>query len=102
MDYVREAFNYGNLALENSVKSQHPGRVAQTRFYMACVEAREVKLDAEMEVSAQETSRKCKEALLAISTTLEELRKVNNLNVADYEAMAKEYTAPLMSSKFWN
>jgi hypothetical protein len=95
MNYIREADRYGKLALENALKSQHSGRVAQMMFYLACVKAREVCLTSELDDAADAVISKRDEAMKAISSALAELRGVEDLDMAIYEAMAREYTHSL-------
>jgi hypothetical protein len=95
MNYIREADRYGKLALENALKSQHSGRVAQMLFYLACVGAREVCLTSELDDSADAGISKRGEAMKAISSALAELRSVEGLDTVVYEAMAREYTHSL-------
>ncbi|KAI9863870.1 MAG: hypothetical protein M1813_003522 [Trichoglossum hirsutum] len=92
VNYVREADRYGKLALENAFKSRHGGRVAQMQFYLACVNAREVCLASEVDDLADTVFSGRDKALKAISTTLAELRKMEGLDTAVYETMAREYS----------
>lgn len=115
--HVRDAQRYGKLAMEHAIRSQNAGRVAQMRFYLVCVAAREVSLLCEREnqsesdretsnpkpnqrseagVAAASTSKR-EETLAELSAALSELEAMDDLvDVGVYEAMAREYSESLM------
>lgn len=96
MGCIREADRCGRLAMDNAVRSQNAGRVAQMRFYLACVKAREVCLISEVdELTGMEYSRR-DEALEGMSAALSGLETIEDLDMASYEAMAREYNQHLM------
>jgi hypothetical protein len=100
MAYVREAEKQGALGLDHAMRSQNDGRVAQMRFHMACVHAREVCLlmeEAGTEPRAADPLRAKREgALGAVSIALSELEGFDGMDMAGYEKMARQYSRALL------
>jgi hypothetical protein len=100
MAYVREAEKQGALGLDHAMRSQNDGRVAQMRFHMACVHAREVCLlmeEAGTGPRAADPLRTKREgALGAVSIALSELEGFDGMDMAGYEKMARQYSRALL------
>lgn len=91
--YVSEAEKFGKHALENAVKSQNDGRVAQMQFYLACVKAREIQLRMDSEGLTRTTVQipEREVALTSLRGALVYLRTIGTMDMSVYEAMADEY-----------
>ncbi|EXJ74236.1 uncharacterized protein A1O5_02532 [Cladophialophora psammophila CBS 110553] len=96
MAYVREAEKHGTFAMEHAIRSQNDQRVSQMRFYMSCVHAREVCLMSEIgNVPADALLSRRDRALEEISVSLSELQSFEDMDMAVYEVMAREYSQAL-------
>lgn len=93
MTYVGEAGKFGKYALDNAIKSQNDGRVAQMQFYLACVKAREIQLRLESDDSIRPTVQlpEKEAALTSLKGALGYLRMIGTMDMTVYEAMANEY-----------
>lgn len=93
MTYVGEAGKFGKHALENAIKSQNDGRVAQMQFYLACVKAREIQLRLDSDNLIQPTVQlpEKEAALTTLRGALGYLRMTGTIDMSVYEAMANEY-----------
>lgn len=91
--YVSEAEKFGKHALENAIKSQNDGRVAQMQFYLACVKARQIQLRMDSEGLARPTVQlpEKEAALTSLRGALVYLRTIGTMDMSVYEAMADEY-----------
>lgn len=99
MNHVREAQKHAASALEYAVRSQNDGRVAQMRFHVACVQAREVclLLESNADARADDTLRSKREgALGAITVALSELECLEGMDMAAYDSMARQYSKALL------
>ncbi|KIY03324.1 uncharacterized protein Z520_00015 [Fonsecaea multimorphosa CBS 102226] len=96
MAYVREAEKHGTYAMEHAIRSHNDQRVTQMRFYMSCVHAREACLMAEMGMlQGDELASRRDRALEDISVSLSELQSFEDMDMAVYEVMAREYSQAL-------
>ncbi|OQV09068.1 hypothetical protein CLAIMM_13246 [Cladophialophora immunda] len=94
--YVREAEKHGTFAMEHALRSQNDQRVTQMRFYMACVHAREVCLMAETgSLQGEALGSRRDRASEDLSVALSELQSFEDMDLAVYEVMAREYSQAL-------
>ncbi|OAP63488.1 hypothetical protein AYL99_02715 [Fonsecaea erecta] len=96
MQHVRDAERHGAFAMDHALRSQNAQRVAQMRFYAACVRAREACLLVEtgtLQGDALDARRN--RTLEDLSVALSELSSFDGMDVAVYEVMASEYSQAL-------
>lgn len=91
MTHVRDAGNFGKLALQSAMDSCNSDRVAQMQFYLAYIEGREVQLRLEGPGSSDEALlAKQRSASEAVSMAWATLSSIPNLDMTIYDAMAQE------------
>lgn len=91
MTHVRDAGNFGKLALQSAMDSCNSDRVAQMQFYLAYIEGREVQLRLEGQGSSDEALlAKKRSASEAVSMAWATLSSIPNLDMTIYDAMAQE------------
>ncbi|KIV90286.1 hypothetical protein PV10_07605 [Exophiala mesophila] len=91
--HVRDAGNFGKLALQSAIESGNGDRVAQMQFYLAYIEARDVQLRMEGQGAPdQALLAKKQSASEAVSMAWATLSSIPNLDMTVYDAMAQEMT----------
>lgn len=95
MQYAEQARRYGEIALENVIKSEDQCMAAQVEFLLACITAWKVYLqmrDVQREPSA---SFDTDSAQLLLSQRMEQLRGYSKLDMTWYEGQVRTYAGYL-------
>ena len=90
MDHVVRAAEYGDYAIEFAKKSRHESRVAQMRFYRACVGAEEIRLRTADQRFEDPTELERRNAEEAVTEAFVTLQSIHGLEVGLYKPMMEQ------------
>ncbi|KAH8428453.1 uncharacterized protein LDX57_006152 [Aspergillus melleus] len=87
--HLHQAHGYGLQALEKAQLLRDVTKVAEIKLMLACVKAREVKLDYIMEVDDRILSRKRELIMKEIKVAMNNVRTMNPSNINEFEQWGK-------------
>ncbi|KAI9035332.1 esterase/lipase family protein [Aspergillus affinis] len=87
--HLHQAHGYGLQALEKAQLLRDVTKVAEIKLMLACVKAREVKLDYIMEVDDRILSRKRELIMKEIGVAMNNVRTMNPSNITEFEQWGK-------------